>query len=248
VGQRDRPPTPPKVALHLRQEALFGCCRCGAPFVQYHHIVAWEVEEHFRPEDMMALCPYCHSIATAGAMPVRQQRSYKANPFNVKHGNSSGTLCVNTTQAMIKLASNFFMAKSPFIEIDGEEMLSLIVSDEGAIALSCKIYDQNDDLILELKENEWITGIDTPWDVQYKFNYIKVRSKPRHILLEIDARSDEEPVKMRANMYRHGAFIEMSPSKIGVGGLKALQFENCTFLDATFVIDTKAKTWSLRAA
>ena len=156
--QQSRPPAPPDVALQLRQEAQLGCCRCGAPFVEYHHIVVWEAEEHFRPEDMMALCPYCHAITTAGAMPVNQQRSYKAKPFNVKHGNSKGTLFVNSDRPLFNLAGNLFGINGPLIRVDGEDLIALTVNEEGAITLSCSIFDENDQLIFELNENEWLTG------------------------------------------------------------------------------------------
>jgi hypothetical protein len=34
-------------------------------------------DQHFRPEDMMVLCPTHHNQATKGAMPVGEQREFK---------------------------------------------------------------------------------------------------------------------------------------------------------------------------
>ena len=74
-----RPEVPYPVRRILRQEAGFGCCTCGFPIYQYHHIVPYAHEHHYRPQDMMTLCPNCHAQATAGAMPESEQRHYKAN-------------------------------------------------------------------------------------------------------------------------------------------------------------------------
>lgn len=69
---------PLPVKRQLRQEAGFGCCVCGLPIIQYHHIIPRAIEEHNRPEDMMIFCPNHHDAATKGAMTESQQRSYKA--------------------------------------------------------------------------------------------------------------------------------------------------------------------------
>jgi hypothetical protein len=42
--------------------------RLWAAVCPVHHITPRFVEEHFRPEDMMALCPNHHDEATKGAM------------------------------------------------------------------------------------------------------------------------------------------------------------------------------------
>src|SRR5450755_2216738 len=80
---------PAAVARQLRQEAGFGCCKCGTPILQYHHIVEWAEEEHFRPEDMMVLCPLHHDQATKGAMPAIEQRQMKSAPHNIQRGHDS---------------------------------------------------------------------------------------------------------------------------------------------------------------
>lgn len=59
-----RPPTPADVERKLRQEAGFGCARCGHPYIEYHHIIPYAEEPHFRAEDMIALCGNCHSAVS----------------------------------------------------------------------------------------------------------------------------------------------------------------------------------------
>ena len=82
--------TPAAIARQLRREAGFGCCACGLPIIQYHHIVEWSEDQHFRTQDMMVLCPLHHDQATKGAMPEAEQRRFKAKPYNVQRGLAQG--------------------------------------------------------------------------------------------------------------------------------------------------------------
>jgi hypothetical protein len=86
-----RPDIPAAVDRQLRQEAGFGCCRCGNPIFEYHHIIPWAVEAHFRPEDMMVLCFY-HHREFGTAMPEAEQRTYKSRPYKIQHGPAGGLL------------------------------------------------------------------------------------------------------------------------------------------------------------
>ena len=52
--------TPEGVKRLLRQEAGFGCARCGHPYLEYHHIIPYKDDQHFRSEDMVCLCGNCH--------------------------------------------------------------------------------------------------------------------------------------------------------------------------------------------
>ena len=52
--------TPPKKVIQtLRQEVGFGCPvpNCGNPYLEWHHFdPPWSIENHHRPEGMIALC------------------------------------------------------------------------------------------------------------------------------------------------------------------------------------------------
>src|SRR5215469_13568423 len=74
-----RPTTPASVERQLRQEAGFGCAKCGHPSIEYHHIIPFAEEQHFRPKDMVALCGNCHpAISKLGR---DKQYEIKQAPF-----------------------------------------------------------------------------------------------------------------------------------------------------------------------
>src|SRR5262245_46462191 len=80
-----RPALPVEIQRQLRREAWFGCCRCGSPFVEYHHILGIARTGH-QAAEMMLLCPSCHHLATVGALDETEQRKLKTLPFNRRMG------------------------------------------------------------------------------------------------------------------------------------------------------------------
>src|SRR4051812_28142048 len=85
-----RADTPAAVERELRQQAGFGCARCGHPYLEYHHIIPYASDQHFRPQDMVALCGNCHPAV--GKLGLDLQYKVKADPHNVRNGLMKGAL------------------------------------------------------------------------------------------------------------------------------------------------------------
>ena|ERR1019366_8223156 len=134
---------PAAVARELRREAGFGCCVCGIPILQYHHIVEWAEDQHFRPEDMMVLCPLHHDQMTKRAMPEAEQRKLKANPHNIQRGLAKGLLTVRQDYCAANFGSVTVVGEGPFLRIDGENILSFYLGD-GNLEISLRLFGKND--------------------------------------------------------------------------------------------------------
>ena len=61
----------------VRQADGFGCCKCGFPIIEYHHII----EDTENPDEIMLLCPIHHHEATVKAMMKEEQWKYKNKPY-----------------------------------------------------------------------------------------------------------------------------------------------------------------------
>jgi len=46
---------PVDIKRQLRQEANFGCCKCGVPILEYHHIKPYHDVKTHDANDMMVL-------------------------------------------------------------------------------------------------------------------------------------------------------------------------------------------------
>ena len=242
AADKSRPPTPPDVALQLRKEAGFGCCKCGRPIYQYHHIVPWDTDQHFRCEDMMILCPLHHDEATKGAMRPAEQRKHKANPHNIREGMSNGVIKTNHEDCMIRVGPAIFRVDGPILMVDGETLISLSVGPDGILEFSMSLYDRGDNNILNIENNEWKTeGSLLPWDIQSDWSYLKIRERRRHVLFEIDARKD--PPELSINCWRKGVNIKLQPRLgVWVGAPIKAQIKGSRYIDNLIIgVDTNSR-------
>ena len=82
----NRPPIPEAMKRKVRQEAYFGCVKCGCPIIEYHHIEPWSKVKKHEAKSLVALCPNCHREATVGAYYEERVIEDKKNPINKKTG------------------------------------------------------------------------------------------------------------------------------------------------------------------
>lgn len=214
-----RPAVPNALKRQLRQEAGFGCCRCGHPFIQYHHIVPWAEENHFRPEDMMILCGQCHPLCTVGAITEADQRALKSRPKNIANNLVRGQLYVNTTELVVNLAGGRSVETPNLLVLSGEVALSARRDPEhGRILISARIHSQDGQTIGELNDNEWSMSPNSVWDFESYPLHAKVRLAARQIALKIDVRNDQ--IELAGNWFHQGEAIEFSSAGARIGGKK----------------------------
>lgn len=237
--------TPEAVKRMLRQEAAFGCCKCGFPFFQYHHIVEYHQEPQFRPEDMMTLCPNCHDQASQGALSHGEQRHCKANPYNLRRGYANGLLKIDQPALALNLGGVQLVGNGPKLVVDGEPLLMISSGDSGRLEISSTLYDEHDDILARIDRNEWVTGSTLPWDLEARYKWLRVRSKDRKIALEIDAR--EFPVNVRAQLWRKGQCFSLSRRLLKFNGIvRNVGFKDLCFVGIHFVVDTKEGVFRLQ--
>jgi hypothetical protein len=238
----ERTPIPESTKRAVRQAAGFGCCKCGLPIFQYHHILPRSAN----PDDIMALCPTDHFEATARAMTVEEQRAYQARPFNIEQGYVEGQLKINQTDPVVLIGTNRFVGQGDKFVVDGESLLSVGI-DAGKLVLSLKMYDPRDILIADIEKNEWISGDPMPWDLESSYQWLRIRHKLGQIGLDIDAR--EEPIQLKADLWRKGQHFSLSPSRIEFNGfdgrMRGIAFQDSTFIGASLVVDTAAGQFSI---
>lgn len=210
-----RPSAPAAVKRQLRQEAGFGCCVCGLPIYQYHHIVPWAVDPHFRPADMMILCPLHHDAASKGALTEEQQRAAKSSPRNIAEGLTFGELAINQSYLALAIGGVFLVGDGPLLTVDGETLLRTRLGEDNELLLSVRLFDRQDQLLAEIDDNEWITGDPLPWDLESDHQRLVIRSAPYGIALSIDAK--QEPIRLRGELWRNGERIRLRPSGLELG-------------------------------
>lgn len=230
---------PESIRRLVRQKAGFGCCKCGNPIIEYHHITRSSED----PQDIMVLCPICHHEATVGAMTEEEQRSYRLHPFNIERGYVEGKLKINQKLPVVVIGTNQFVGEGDFILVNKESLLSLKVNS-ARLELSLKLYDPKDQLLAHIENNEWISGDPIPWDIESSFQWFKIRHKLKNIALEMDAR--RFPIEIRADLWRKSQNIQLDPQQILFNGVvQNVRFINLCLVAMRLVVDTSSKQFKL---
>ncbi|HSW96328.1 MAG TPA: HNH endonuclease signature motif containing protein [Candidatus Saccharimonadales bacterium] len=236
-----RPPTPLPIKRELRQLAGFGCCKCGIPILQYHHIVPYSVEKHFRVKDMMALCPYCHDMATKHILTIEQQRYLQVNPYNMLKGFASGRLILNGSYCAIQTGGVFIVTQGPILSIDGNTLLSLSVGPTNQLEVSVNLYDKKDRLVAVIDKNEWISGDVKLWDIQADHQKLVINKTHGQIELEINTQGNI--ILIKAKLWYNKQSIRLNSTGLYFNGpANNITVKDLGFVNQRFDIDTQNKT------
>lgn len=241
-----RPSVPNPVKRVLRQEAGFGCCKCGHPIYDYQHIVPYSSERHFRVEDMMLLCPNHHREATVGAMTQAEQRRYKADPYNRRHGTAEGLLSVSQSALAVQLGSNEFVGNGTVLEVDDVPLLRLYRGEGGTLELSVPLYSRDGKLLALIERNKWIIGDPLPWDFEFGIRWMTVRERSGLISLTIDAR--KFPTLIHGQLWYKGCFFKIGKDELSMNrehqDVYIIQFSHLCFVSQQLQIGTDGESVS----
>jgi len=115
----------------------------------------------------------------------------------------------------------------------------------GRLLLSVSLLDAEDNLLLSIVDNEWVTGDPLPWDFEYAYNVVKLRRAERKIALEINARVT--PVELKGELWRKGQQLGVSGSTLTFDGVsRMLAFRGIAFIGLSLTADTQQRTLQMR--
>jgi hypothetical protein len=160
---------------YLRQEAGFGCVKCGYAFCEYEHIDPEfkDAKEHDVTK-MAYLCKRCHGDVTAGRASKESVWKAKAAPFCIRSGKPGcGMLEFGSLNSAV--GSLMFFECRVILKILGDELLTIEAPDQegGPIRVNAKLYD-GPNLSLQIEDNGILIS-DENWDVEVTGDVLTVR-------------------------------------------------------------------------
>ena len=240
---------PGDVKRRLRQEAGFGCAACGFPVIEYHHIIPRAHEEHNRFEDMVALCPTHHDECTKGAMLEEDQRLWKRSPLNIARGYADGLMKVNQTYCAVACGSCLLVNDGTHVRIDGEPLLALSLS-EGRVQLSLTLYDEQNEVLALVEDNEWVSGDPAIWDLEASYQRLTIPRAFGDVRLRLHV--GREPMSLEAQLWHNGHVVDIRRDDIFVNsktaeaeGVSGSSLQGLCAVGMALQIDTGAGTFSL---
>jgi hypothetical protein len=235
---------PEPIRRQLRQEAGFGCCACGYPFIEYHHIIPFSQLPEHHPENMIALCPIHHHQGDIEAIDEVHQRNWKREPYNIIRGFVYGQLLVKDKILAIEIATNFFVGAGFKFLVNDEPLLQIRANQDGRLLISLDLYDEDNNQLLSVIDNEWIMGDPLPWDFEFSENFLRLRLKERDIRIVLDARSI--PFKISGTFWRHGQNFAINAEQLVFNGvLKGIGFAYLGLVALTLKVDIPKAQFSI---
>jgi hypothetical protein len=183
--------TPDAIALQLRQEARFGCALCGCPILENAHIIPYRVSQAFIVNDMVALCPTCHTRADLGHFSEEYLRQIKSNPHNTTHVDDE--FKIESPDLKINLGSTLAVMNpiGDVISAYGTKLLAIRRLDNNFLNLDVNLFDRNGNRVSKIADSKWVVDTRYVWDLQFTQGRLVIKNKPRDILLEIAIKSKE---------------------------------------------------------
>lgn len=228
---------PQPIQREVRQRCGFGCVICGFPIYDYDHMKEWsKVKEHVAA-DITLLCPEHHRAVTTGILPREAVLKANENPFNLSQGHSTSMglyYAGNTCEFFI--GGNRFIMNSPQgspgqivpIMVDGISLLNFIFVD-GQLLLNVQLFDENNEIILYIKENQLVYGIES-WDIQMVGKTLTIRERARKILVNIIFETPNKVIIDKARILFKGAEILIKQDEMIIGDnmcyMKSNEFQN----------------------
>lgn len=140
----------------LRREVGFGCPvpQCGNPYLEWHHFdPPWKVENHHRPEGMIALCVQHHKNADNGAYTKEQLIDFKKNKVDSER--VRGNFEWRRNKLLVMVGGNFYYEVLRPLVIDNHNVISTSRDEDGYLMLSIKMLSKSKGERLVMSDNFW---------------------------------------------------------------------------------------------
>lgn len=225
---------PEEVKRQVRQRCNFGCVICGLPLYEYEHMLGWaNVKRHIASE-ITLLCDRHHREKTSGLLPNEIVLKANEEPFNLKGGKSQPyNLYYYGDTAEITIGNVIFIARDEGngtkivpIFIDSLPIISFTLIDKH-FHLSMFIYNEKNELILHINENQLVFKIDV-WDIQLVGNTFTIRQAKRNILIEIKFETPNKIFIKRGKFLYNGVEVNIKPDGLFWNDNES-QLSNITF-------------------
>ena len=221
-----RPEVPAETERMLRQEAGFGCAKCGHPYIEYHHIIPFSEEQHFRMKDMVALCGNCHPAVSKLGRDL--QYEIKDNPFNIKKCILSGALEYDKRDLVFKVGGNWYENTPVILQFQNTPIISCTLR-EGQAKVSLNLFNEEGQLTLSVAENDVAFRVNDLWDYEYAHNFAIARYGSRDIAVRMDFRKDEAVIE--GNLWIGNRKVKLGPNETTLPGnniFKGNRTSNCS--------------------
>jgi len=174
---------PEEVKRAIRRRCGFGCVVCGAALHEYHHFdPPFEEARLHRAEGIVLLCPTCHAHVTRGRWSNDKVVEANRSPFC--RSNPPHERLEFAAPTLLLVGSILLNGRGDLLTIGGEPLIRVEPMEDGGLALSASILDENGEAVVRIEKNELVV-CPPAWDVSMVGNKLRILRSRRECVLEL---------------------------------------------------------------
>lgn len=216
INMSNRPPIPEGVKRKLRQEAYFGCVKCGCPIIEYHHIEPWSMVKKHEADNLVVLCPNCHREANVGAYYKEQVIADKKEPFNKRTRLVQNDFMLRKLDDIkVKIGGAEISHARSILTVRSIPLIFFNKTKDGRALLNAIFFDNSINPVAIIKDNEWTTFLNRDmWDIRYSPGHLIINLEQKKIFLDLKIKGNIIFLKMRQRLF--GNDIKVTEEKLQI--------------------------------
>ncbi len=202
---------PEKVSKAVKERHFFECAWCGEKLTERHHITEFAKGGEHTTENLILLCPNCHTQVHRNEISTEELIKRKSN--HAKGDRLAGGVQFALKQPLVRLGKAQFR-NVPILLMYREKALITIKESNGEFFISTRFYNQTGDLIFWMSSNRYWTSCD--FYIQSKKNeLIIINNEDENNNLRIW--QSDDALNVEGKNYIGGMLVNFNPMFIQLG-------------------------------
>ena len=173
----------------IKNEAGIRCAWCGCYLTIRHHIYPFSLGGPNTADNLILLCPDCHTDVHDGKISDDEIKSMKIE-LSGKVERSSGILSIDKNFLMVELGG-FTAINSHNILLFNDIPLISMKNENGYLLLSLRLFNENQNLVCWMSDNRWWVDHNEILDFQFRMGYFSIFDKNSKPIIELSILKDK---------------------------------------------------------
>lgn len=204
---------PKHTAQNVARASGFRCAWCGCYLTEKHHIHAYSLGGSHSEDNLILLCPNCHTEADSGNIPEEELMTRRIN-LTGEVDRSSGCLSIGEMSLRICVGGNYFTDCSNLLMLNDIPLLSVSARDKHLL-ISLRLFNKSGNLICWMHNNRWWVENTAVMDFQYTKNTFRITDIDKSEVLNLSIGKDI--ILVSGHMHLLGSIVDLSRDAITIG-------------------------------
>ena len=183
---------PKPVSDAVKEKHFFQCAWCCENLTERHHIKEYSVGGKHTEENLILLCPNCHTDVHKNKIDKDELVSRKST--HLKNDRISGGLRINSDELKILAANNLFINTERVLVFDDTDILTIKLENNSAL-ISTRLYDSNGNLYFWMSRNRYWASSNL--EIRSGIDFLEIKDENNSNLIQINL--DGDVIKVSAN-------------------------------------------------